>query len=161
MAREPDITVEEFAALLQGSGRLLGLDLGTKTIGIAISDSNWKIASPVRTLQRTKFTADAQELLAYARSESIVGVVMGLPLNMDGSEGPRAQATRAFVRNMKTMSDRTVLFQDERLSTFEADQAMISADMSRQKRKAKIDAVAASVILQSALDRLRSVRVAL
>ena len=158
MARVPDITVEEFAAILQGSRRLLGLDLGTKTIGLAISDSDWSIASPVRTLMRSKFTHDAMELLAYAEDEVVGGVVIGLPLNMDGSEGPRAQATRAFIRNLAKTTDLPVFFQDERLSTFEADQVMISSDVSRAKRAQRIDAVAASVILQAALDRLRATR---
>ncbi|MDD9909993.1 MAG: Holliday junction resolvase RuvX [Ahrensia sp.] len=152
------LTVEEFVGRLQGEGRLLGLDPGTKTIGLAISDSSWAIASPVRTLMRTKFTQDAQELLGYARTEDVKGLIIGLPLNMDGSEGPRAQSTRAFVRNLFALSDLPVLLQDERLSTFEADQAMRGANMSRAKRAAKIDALAAGVILQSALDRLRAVR---
>jgi len=159
MARVPDLTVEEFAALLQGSGRLLGLDLGTKTIGLAISDSAWSISSPVRTLSRTKFTPDVEEMLAYAKNEGAAGIVIGLPLNMDGSEGSRVQATRAFVRNMAKLTDLPVLFQDERLSTFEAEQAMIAADVSRAKRAQRIDAIAASVILQAALDRLRAVRI--
>ncbi len=158
MARNPDITLEDFGRLLQGGGRLLSLDLGTKTIGMAISDSSWSVASPVRTLLRTKFTADAEELLAYAEHESVAGIVIGLPLNMDGSEGPRAQSTRAFVRNLSKLTDLPVLFQDERLSTFEAEQALIAADTSRAKRAKKIDAVAAGVILQSALDRLRAMQ---
>ncbi len=158
MARDPDISVEDFVRLLQGKGRLLGLDLGTKTIGMAISDSDWSIASPVRTLMRTKFSADAKTLLRYAADETVAGLVIGLPLNMDGSEGPRAQSTRAFIANLSKLNELPVLFQDERLSTFEAEQAMIAADTSRAKRAKKIDAVAAGVILQSALDRLRSVR---
>ena len=158
MAHDPDLTVEEFAARLQGSGRLLGLDLGTKTIGLAISDSRWSISSPVRTLMRAKFTPDAEEILVYAKHEGVTGIVIGLPLNMDSSEGPRAQATRAFIRNLAKMNDLPVLFHDERLSTFEADQAMIAAGVSRAKRAKKIDAIAASVILQSALDRLRAVQ---
>ena len=101
MAKEPDLTVEQFAALLQGrdgkNGRILGLDLGTKTIGLAISNSSWTIASPVNTIRRRKFTLDVAEMLDYAAKESVAGLVIGLPLNMDGSEGPRAQATRAFI----------------------------------------------------------------
>ncbi|MGI9353627.1 MAG: Holliday junction resolvase RuvX [Rhizobiaceae bacterium] len=158
MALIPETSVEEFASALQGSGRLLGLDLGTKTIGLAISDSAWSIASPVRTLIRNKFTPDVEDLLAYAMAEGVVGVVIGLPLNMDGSEGPRAQATRAFIRNLSKLTDLPVLFQDERLSTFEANQAMLAADVSRVKRAQKIDAIAASIILQSALDQLRAMR---
>ncbi|MEO0547709.1 MAG: Holliday junction resolvase RuvX, partial [Pseudomonadota bacterium] len=98
-------SVDAFAAVLQGPSRLLGLDLGTKTIGMAISDSAWSIASPVNTVRRTKFTADVMEMLNYAQRESVSGLVMGLPFNMDGTEGPRAQSTRAFVRNLAKHTD--------------------------------------------------------
>lgn len=161
MAKEPDLTVEQFAALLQGpdgrNGRILGLDLGTKTIGMAISNSNWTIASPVETIRRKKFTADVTAMLTYAVSENVQGLVMGLPLNMDGSEGPRAQATRAFVRNMRVHCDLPVLYWDERLSSYAAEQAMLEADMSRKKRARNIDQIAAAIILQGCLDRLREV----
>ncbi|MEP1207957.1 MAG: Holliday junction resolvase RuvX [Rhizobiaceae bacterium] len=162
MAKEPDLTVEQFAALLQGpsgrNGRILGLDLGTKTIGMAISNSSWTIASPVETIRRKKFTIDVQTMLDYAGSEQVAGLVMGMPLNMDGSEGPRAQATRAFVRNMRPLCDLPVLYWDERLSSYAADQAMLEADMSRKKRAKNIDQIAAAIILQGCLDRLREVQ---
>ena len=148
-------SVDAFATALQGPARLLGLDLGTKTIGIAISDSNWSIASPVRTIRRTKFTADVTEMLAYAVRESVKGLVIGLPLNMDGSEGPRAQATRAFVRNLARHTDMPVLYWDERLSSFAAESAMLEADLTRKKRAKVIDQMAAAIILQGALDALR------
>ena len=162
MAKEPDLTVEQFAALLQGrdgkNGRILGLDLGTKTIGMAISNSRWTIASPVDTIRRKKFTIDVATMLELADRESVEGLVMGLPLNMDGSEGPRAQATRAFVRNLRTHSDLPVLYWDERLSSYAAEQAMLEADMTRKKRARNIDQIAAGIILQGCLDRLREVR---
>ncbi len=157
MASFDETSLEQFAALLQGSGRLLGLDLGTKTIGLAISDSGWSIASPVRTIRRTKFTHDVREMLDYAEHEGVRGLVMGLPLNMDGSEGPRAQATRAFVRNLGQHTDLPVLFWDERLSSYAADQAMLEADLSRKRRARAIDQVAAGIILQGCLDRLSQV----
>ncbi|MEM7068976.1 MAG: Holliday junction resolvase RuvX [Pseudomonadota bacterium] len=130
------------------------LDLGTKTIGIAFSDTRLSIATARETLFRKKFTADADKLLSLAAQENVFAIVMGLPLNMDGTEGPRAQSTRAFVRNLEKLTDIPVFFQDERLSTYAAEQAMLEADLSRKKREAKIDAVAAAVILQGALDRL-------
>ena len=165
MATKPDLTVEQFASLLQGRGpggpenhgRILGIDLGTKTIGLAISNSSWTIASPVDTIRRTKFTPDVEALLDYAKRELITGLVMGLPLNMDGSEGPRAQATRAFVRNLRKFTDLPVLFWDERLSSHAAEQSMLEADMSRKRRSEKIEQVAAAIILQGCLDRLREV----
>ncbi|NKB53552.1 MAG: Holliday junction resolvase RuvX [Rhizobiaceae bacterium] len=185
MAKEPDLTVEQFTSLLQGpgrqnrsdngdggeggeggeignsakrkNGRILGLDLGTKTIGMAISNSSWTIASPVTTIRRTKFTNDVREMLDFARSEQVEGLVMGMPLNMDGSEGPRAQATRAFVRNLRNHCDLPVLYWDERLSSYAAEQAMLEADMSRKKRAKNIDQIAAAIILQGCLDRLREV----
>jgi len=159
MAKEPDMTVEQFAALLQAKSpnnrRLLGLDLGTKTIGMAVSDSAWSIASPVDTIRRKKFTLDVQEMLAFATKEGISGLVMGMPYNMDGSEGPRVQATRAFVRNMRPLCDLPLLYWDERLSSYAAEQAMLEADLTRKKRAKNIDQIAASIILQSCLDRLR------
>lgn len=134
--------------------RLVGLDLGTKTIGIAISDGMLSIAGPLRTIRRTKFTADVMELAKLAREHNICALVVGLPLNMDGSEGPRAQASRAFVRNLQGKLDLPVVFWDERLSTVAAERAMLDADLSRKKRAERIDAAAASFILQGALDRL-------
>lgn len=168
MAMIPDMTIEQFEALLQEkttskdtevkSARLLGLDLGTKTIGIAISNSNWTIASPVHTIRRSKFTLDVEELLAFASKEKIAAIVIGLPLNMDDTEGPRAQSTRAFVRNMAKFTELPVFFWDERLSSYEADILMREADMSMRKRTVKIDQQAAAIILQGCLDRLLQVR---
>ncbi|MEM1038282.1 MAG: Holliday junction resolvase RuvX [Pseudomonadota bacterium] len=152
-------SVDAFADVLQGPSRLLGLDLGTKTIGMAISDSAWSIASPVHTVRRTKFTADVTEMLDYAKRESVSGLVMGLPFNMDGSEGPRAQSTRAFVRNLAKHTELPVLFWDERLSSFAAESAMLEADLTRKKRAKVIDQMAASIILQGALDALRQTQV--
>ncbi len=134
----------------------MGLDLGTKTIGIAVSDSRLTIATARETLKRKKFTLDAQALLEMAEREEVFAFVLGLPLNMDGSEGPRAQATKAFVRNLQPLTDLPIVLWDERLSTVAAERAMIEADMSRQKRSEKIDSVAAAFILQGALDRLQS-----
>ena len=162
MAAESDLNVEQFASALQGGdgryGRILALDLGTKTIGMAISNSEWTISSPVDTIRRKKFTPDVTSLLAYAQSENVKGLVMGLPLNMDGSEGPRAKATRAFVRNMRAFTDLPVLYWDERLSSFAAEQSMLEADMTRKKRARNIDQVAAAIILQGCLERLREFR---
>lgn len=150
------IEITDIPALHSRNQRLMGLDLGTKTIGIAISDVRLTIASARETLQRRNFTLDAEYLIAMAFREDIFAFVLGLPLNMDGSEGPRAQATRAFVRNMATLTEMPFVLWDERLSTVAAEEAMIEADVSRKKRARKIDAVAASIILQRALDRLHS-----
>ncbi len=137
---------------------LAGLDLGTKTIGVAVSDRLWNVATADRVIKRKKFTEDAAQIADLVNQLEITGLVLGLPRNMDGSEGPRAQSTRAFARNLvRFMGENAVpiLLWDERLSTVEAERAMIEADMSRQKRSEKIDAVAASLILQGALDRFR------
>ncbi len=165
MASNPDLSVEQFVSLLQergtggpgNHGRILALDLGSKTIGMAISNSRWTIASPVDTIQRKKFTPDVERLLEYARRETVQGLIVGLPLNMDGSEGPRVQATRAFVRNLRPHTDLPVLYWDERLSSHAAEQSMLEADMSRRKRARVIDQIAASIILQNCLDRMREV----
>lgn len=135
--------------------KLMGLDLGTKTIGIAYCDIGLSIATARETLARTKFTRDADYLIDQANREAVFAFVLGLPLNMDGTEGPRAQSTRAFARNLSRISDIPIIFEDERLSTHAAEQAMLEADLSRKKRAAKIDAVAAAIILQAALDRLQ------
>lgn len=135
--------------------RLFGIDLGTKTIGLALSDGLLTIASAYRTIKRTKFTADVAELRKLCEKEGVFALVVGLPLNMDGSEGPRVQSTRAFVRNLQGKLDLPVAYWDERLSTVAAERAMIEADLSRAKRAEKIDAAAAAFILQGALDRLR------
>ncbi len=139
------------------SGALVGLDLGTKTIGVALSDPGRRFAVPKLVISRTKFTADAAKLLEIAAANSAVGFVIGLPLNMDGSEGPRAQATRAFARNMERLSALPFVFWDERLSTVAAERALISMDVSRAKRAQRIDAAAAAFILQGALDRLYAI----
>jgi putative holliday junction resolvase len=146
--------IAEFAGLLPVNRAVAGLDLGDKTIGVAISDLRRVVATPVETLRRVKFTADAASLLALLTLRGAYGIVLGLPLNMDGSEGPRAQGTRAFARNLERLTDLPVTFWDERLSTVAAERALIEADASRKRRKEVIDAVAASYILQGALDRM-------
>jgi putative Holliday junction resolvase len=150
--------IEDLPARLAPGSRLAGLDLGTKTIGIALSDFGLRIATPFQTIQRTKFGKDAAALLALCARETVGGLVLGFPLNMNGTEGPRAQATRAFLRNLAPLTDLPVVFWDERLSTVAAERAMIEADMSRKKRAEKIDAAAAAFILQGALDRLARLR---
>lgn len=146
--------VRAFAAAVAPPSALMGLDLGTKTIGIAVSDTYQRIASPLRTVQRTKFGADAAALLAEAAPRAIGGFVLGLPRNMDGSEGPRAQSTRAFARNLAALTDRPITFWDERLSTVAAERALLEADASRRRRAEVIDHMAAGYILQGLLDRL-------
>ncbi|MEC9344567.1 MAG: Holliday junction resolvase RuvX [Pseudomonadota bacterium] len=148
------IAIEDIKARHASGKRLLGLDLGTRTIGLALSDVLLGIATPWRTIKRTRFTRDAAELASLAEKEGVFAMVVGLPLNMDGSEGPRAQATRAFVRNLEGRIALPVVFWDERLSTVAAERVMIEADLSRAKRAERIDAAAAAVILQGALDRL-------
>ena len=149
------LSAEALKAQHEPGKRLLGLDLGTKTIGLAISDGLLTVASAFHTIRRTKFSKDVAELLEIAGKEGVFGLVIGLPLNMDGSEGPRVQATRAFVRNLAAHTDLPVLLWDERLSTVAAERAMLEADLSRKKRAERIDAAAASIILQGALERLR------
>jgi putative Holliday junction resolvase len=147
--------IGSFAAVLGPHGPVLGLDLGTKTIGVAASDAGLSMAMPVETVRRSKFTADAQALLALAQSRNAAGFVLGLPRNMDGSEGPRAQSTRAFARNFAMKTDLPILLWDERLSTVAAERTLLEADTSRSKRRAVIDKMAAQFILQGALDGLR------
>jgi putative Holliday junction resolvase len=144
----------EAAAHWPARGALIGLDLGTKTIGVAVSDPDRKLATAVETIARTAFTADAKRVLALAAERSVVGFVLGLPLNMDGSEGPRAQSTRAFARNFAKLTELPIAFWDERLSTVAVERELIAADVSRAKRAAVIDQHAAIFILQGALDRL-------
>jgi putative holliday junction resolvase len=144
----------EAAALMPERGSLLGLDLGTKTIGVAVSDPDRKLAAPVITIARARFASDAERLLKLAEEQRAVGFVLGLPLNMDGSEGPRAQATRAFARNLAKLTALPIALWDERLSTAAVERLLIQADASRRKRKAVIDQHAAAYILQGALDRL-------
>lgn len=135
--------------------RLMGVDLGTKTIGLALSDVSRSVASPLETIKRTKFTADAGRLIALAKEHGVVALVFGLPLNMDGTEGPRCQSTRAFVRNLEKLTDLPVVFWDERMSTQAVTRTLLDADASRARRAELVDKMAASYILQGALDRLR------
>jgi putative Holliday junction resolvase len=153
-AAAPDRDVVAFAAALPPLGALLGLDLGTKTIGLALSDPGRRIATPLFTIARSKFTADAQQLLEAAGKHVIAGLVIGLPLNMDGSEGPRVQATRAFARNLMKLTPLPILFWDERLSTVAVTRTLIDADASRRRRGEVVDKMAAAYILQGALDRM-------
>ena len=140
---------------LSDNSRLMGLDLGTKTIGIATSDLTRQIATPVTTITRTKFTPDAAELLRIATQENVGVLVLGLPINMDGTEGPRAQATRAFARNLAKLTLLAIVFWDERLSTAAVERMLIEADTTRAKRDKVVDKLAAAWILQAALDALR------
>lgn len=139
-------------------GALMGLDFGTKTIGIAVSDGLRSIATPLETVKRRKFTLDAARVLELAAARDIAGLVLGLPRNMDGSEGPRCQSTRAFARNLSGLTPLPMLFWDERLSTVAAERALLEADTSRRRRAEVIDHVAAALILQGALDRLGHMR---
>lgn len=140
---------------LPQASRLMGLDLGTKTIGIATSDRSRQIATPITTITRSKFTKDATELLAIATKENVGVLVLGLPINMDGTEGPRAQATRAFARNLAKLTPLAIVFWDERLSTAAVERMLTDADASRATRDKVVDKLAAAWILQAALDALR------
>ncbi len=137
-----------FAAALPASGAIAGLDYGDKTIGIAISDLRRQVATPSEIIRRTKFSEDAARLLQIVAGRQICGLVLGLPLNMDGSRGPRVQSTEAFARNLTRLTDLPIAFWDERLSTVAAERALLEADASRKRRKEVIDAVAAGYILQ-------------
>ena len=150
----PVLPLTDAAALLPPRGALIGLDLGSKTIGVAASDPDRRLAATVETVSRTRFTLDAERLLALAGERRAVGFVLGLPINMDGTEGPRAQATRAFARNFSKLTALPIALWDERWSTAAVERALIEADASRKKRKAVIDQHAAAYILQGALDRL-------
>ena len=145
---------KQAAAAFGARGALLGLDLGEKTIGVASCDPDRRVATPVETIQRSRFTADAQRIATLATERGAAGLVLGLPLNMDGSEGPRAQSTRAFARNLNRLLDLPLAFWDERLSTSAKVRELIALDMSRAKRAQKIDESAAAFILQGAIDRL-------
>ena len=147
-------SLEQQALHFGATGALLGLDLGEKTIGIAVCDPARQVATPVATLQRRKFTQDAERLSALATERKIVGFILGLPLNMDGSEGPRAQSTRAFARNLDRVQSLPIAFWDERMSTMAMERELIALDTSRAKRADKIDEMAATFILQGAIDRL-------
>ena len=156
-APDPTLALPDLFAGLPASARLLGLDLGTKTIGLALSDLGRRIATPLETIKRRKFSLDAAELLAICEKHAIAGLILGLPLNMDGSEGPRAQATRAFVRNLAPMTPLPIAYWDERLSTTAVTRTLIEADASRARRAEVVDKMAASFILQGALDRMQTV----
>lgn len=149
---------ESFLSALPVSGALVGLDLGTKTIGVAVSDPARMVASPLETILRKKFTPDAQRLLELAASRRTVGLVLGLPVNMDGTEGPRCQSTRAFARSLSGMTDLPIGFWDERLSTSAVERMLISFDTSRKRRDEIVDKLAAAYILQGALDRIAAIR---
>ncbi|SMD05741.1 Holliday junction resolvase RuvX [Rhizobium sp. RU36D] len=148
------LTIEELAGALKPGEAIAGLDLGTKTIGLSVSDIGRRFATPRPVLKRVKFTQDAVALLAFAEKERIAAFVIGLPVNMDGSSGPRVQATRAFVRSMSEKTEIPFIYWDERLSTVAAERALLEMDVSRAKRAERIDSAAASFILQGALDRL-------
>ena len=143
----------DFAAALPGLGKLAGLDVGTKTIGLAICDAGWSIAGPCETVRRTKFTADLAALRIFVEREAIVGLVVGLPLNLDGSDSPRTQSVRAFARNLEQLG-LPILLWDERWSTQAVTRAMVAADVSRAKRAVAVDKLAAAHILQGAIDAL-------
>jgi putative Holliday junction resolvase len=147
-------TMEEFAAAAPRGRAIIGLDLGTKTIGVAVSDRRWSVASPLLTIRRGKFTEDAAALARLVADREAGALILGLPRNMDGTEGPRAQSTRAFARNLIRLVDLPVGFWDERLSTVAAERALLEADTSRARRAEVIDHVAAGFILQGALDRI-------
>lgn len=148
----PDI--EAFLAALPPNRAIAGLDLGTVTIGVAISDLRRQVATPIEVIRREKFTLDATRLLALLTARGAFGIVLGLPLNMDGSSGPRVQSTHAFARNLEKLTPLPITYWDERLSTVAAERALLEADTSRKRRKEVIDQVAAGYILQGALDRM-------
>lgn len=150
--------IAQFAQAVGPMSPLAGLDLGTKTIGVAVTDVMQSVSTPLETIKRTKFTTDAEVLLAICTKRAIAGLVLGLPLNMDGSDGPRVQSTRAFARNLSRLTPLPIAFWDERLSTVAAERALLEADTSRKRRGEVIDHVAAGFILQGALDRMRHMR---
>jgi putative holliday junction resolvase len=150
------IAIEDLALILPVKARLIGLDLGAKTIGVAISDVERRLASPLRTLPRGAFATDAHSLTAIFAEFEIAGIVLGLPLNLDGRDNPRAQSTRAFARNLSTRTDLPIVYWDERFSTAVVTRALIANDVSRARRAQIVDKMAAAYILQGALDRLWS-----
>jgi putative Holliday junction resolvase len=149
------VPIEDLAAMLAPEARLLGLDVGTKTIGLALSDVTRSIATPYETIRRTKFTSDAEILVDIVDKMEVGGLIIGLPINLDGSEGPRAQSTRAFARNLAKHIDLPMAFWDERLSTAAVERHLIEAGASRKRRAEVVDRMAAAYILQGALDRLK------
>ncbi len=154
----PVIDVEELPALVEPGHTLAGLDLGTKTIGLAVSDKSLKFAHPREVIRRKKFTADVDRLMSSIHEDSVFAMAIGLPINMDGSESPRSQAVRAFVRNFERLSPIPFVLWDERLSTVAAERALVGMDVSRKKRSERIDSAAAAFILQGVLDRLQALR---
>ena len=155
MTVAPLVPIEDLPPLLSREARLLGLDVGTKTIGMSLSDVTRSVATPYHTVRRTKFTEDAKAIEAAIEEHDVGAVVIGLPLNLDGSEGPRAQSTKAFARNLAARIAVPILFWDERLSTAAVERHLIEADASRKRRAEVIDRMAAAYILQGALDRLK------
>jgi putative Holliday junction resolvase len=151
----PLVDIEDLPPLLAPDARLLGLDVGSKTVGLALSDVTRSVATPYTTLRRTKFTEDAKAIREAVEKNQVGGLVIGLPLNLDGSEGPRAQSTRAFARNLSARVELPIVFWDERLSTAAVERHLIEADASRKRRAEVIDRMAAAYILQGALDRLK------
>ena len=147
-------SIEEFLAALPPNRAIAGLDLGDKTIGVALSDLRRQVATPIEVIRREKFTIDAGRLLTLLEARGAAGIVLGLPLNMDGSVGPRVQATQAFARNLEKLTALPISYWDERLSTVAAERALLEADTSRKRRKEVIDQVAAGYILQGVLDRM-------
>ncbi len=152
------ITIEQLAALTGHGGTIAGLDLGTKTIGIAVSDHGLVLAHPRQLIRRSKFTLDAENLVKRFEAEHVAAIVIGYPLNMDGTEGPRAQSVKAFVRNYAHFAATPFVLWDERLSTVAVTRSMIEMDMSRAKRAEKVDSAAAAFILQGVLNRLQQLR---
>ena len=152
------VDIDELPTLLAANAPVAAIDLGTKTIGLAVSDRSLSFAHPRPVIMRKKFTVDAGQLLKALDADGVGAIAVGLPINMDGTEGPRAQASRAFVRNLRPMTELPILFWDERLSTVAAERALIEMDVSRRKRDERIDSAAAAFILQGVLDRLRRLR---
>ena len=152
------VDIDELPTLLAANAPVAAIDLGTKTIGLAVSDRSLSFAHPRPVIMRKKFTIDVSQLLKALAADGVGALAVGLPINMDGTEGPRAQASRAFVRNLRPMTELPILFWDERLSTVAAERALIEMDVSRRKRDERIDSAAAAFILQGVLDRLRRLR---
>jgi putative Holliday junction resolvase len=154
----PIVTIEQLADSLVIGHPLMGLDSGSKTIGIAISDSLHNIATPLKTVRRSKFNADAKQIVEVIEDYHCGGIILGLPLNMDGSEGPRVQSARAFARNLSPLANLPICFWDERLSTIAVERTLLEADASRKRRSEVIDKMAAGYILQGALDRISQLK---
>ncbi len=156
MTNDPTVSLEQLVSELPEYARVLGLDLGTKTIGMALSDVSRTVATPLSTIKRTKFKVDVEQLFATIDEHEIAGLILGMPVNLDGSEGPRAQSTRSFARNVSQLRDIPIVLWDERLSTVAAERTLLEADASRKRRSEVIDKMAAGFILQGALDRMKA-----